>query len=437
LPGPTAEVMAHSLPGESHAASVSTPPGPGEPPAPDPRVVELVARMGASLLRNGQTTERTVLATERLGSALGVTIRALPRWEELVLQSDGTPFFITVPATPLGVDMGKVLAIMTVIDNVCAGSSPISAASSALETAEQLPPASTARFVLFAAVGAASLGVIFGAFNGISLVLMAVGAGLGALFRRWLSKRSSNPFGQPLGAAFIAGIAGAAASRVNLLDAQGLVALCPCMVLVPGPHILNGAIDLARARVALGIARLAYAGLIVLMICTGLLAGLGIGGAMLPVNAAPISEPFGADVIAAGCAVAAFGTFFSMPWRLLPVPMAVGMVAHAARWGLISLAGAHVALGAFVACTLVGIVMTLAADRLHLPFAALAFSAVVSMMPGLFLFRAANALINLVAMGEQAPAYLLQSVVLNGTTAFLTIFAMTFGLILPRLVLVR
>jgi uncharacterized membrane protein YjjP (DUF1212 family) len=30
------------------------------------------------------------------------------------------------------------------------------------------------------------------------------------------------------------------------------------MVLVPGPHILNGAIDLARTRVALGIARLAY-----------------------------------------------------------------------------------------------------------------------------------------------------------------------------------
>jgi uncharacterized membrane protein YjjB (DUF3815 family) len=38
------------------------------------------------------------------------------------------------------------------------------------------------------------------------------------------------------------------------------------------------------------------------------------------------------DVIAAGCAVASFGTFFSMPWRLLALPIAVGMVAHAARW---------------------------------------------------------------------------------------------------------
>jgi hypothetical protein len=41
-------------------------------------------------------------------------------------------------------------------------------------------------------------------------------------------------------------------------------------------------------------------------------------------------------VIAAGCAVAGFGTFFSMPWRLLPFPIAVGMLAHAARWALIS-----------------------------------------------------------------------------------------------------
>jgi hypothetical protein len=29
-----------------------------------------------------------------------------------------------------------------------------------------------------------------------------------------------------------------------------------------------------------------------------------------------------------------------MPWRLLAFPVVVGMVAHAARWALISLAGA-------------------------------------------------------------------------------------------------
>jgi len=45
------------------------------------------------------------------------------------------------------------------------------------------------------------------------------------------------------------------------------------MVLCLVPHLLNGAIDLARTRVALGIARLAYACVFVLMICAGLWLG--------------------------------------------------------------------------------------------------------------------------------------------------------------------
>jgi hypothetical protein len=34
--------------------------------------------------------------------------------------------------------------------------------------------------------------------------------------------------------------------RLQLVSTPYLVAVCPCMVLVPGPHFLNGAIDLAR-----------------------------------------------------------------------------------------------------------------------------------------------------------------------------------------------
>jgi hypothetical protein len=54
-------------------------------------------------------------------------------------------------------------------------------------------------------------------------------------------------------------------------------------------------------------------------------------------------------------------------------------------------------------------------------------------MPGFFLFRAASALMTLVAIGPSAPAGLLTDIVANGTTAFLIILAMTFGLILPRM----
>jgi uncharacterized membrane protein YjjB (DUF3815 family) len=147
--------------------------------------------------------------------------------------------------------------------------------------------------------------------------------------------------------------------------------------------------------------------------------------------------PLVVDVIAAGCAVASFGTFFSMPWRLLAFPIAAGMLAHAIRWVLISVAGGSAPAGALVACLLVSVIVTPVVDRLRMPFAAVAFSAVVSLMPGIFLFNAAIGLVEMVAIGPSAPAALLIGIVTNGATAFLIILAMAFGLILPRVLFER
>ncbi len=153
-----------------------------------------------------------------------------------------------------------MLAVTTVVDRICDGKLEAGAARSALAFAGGLPPVSTLRFTLLAAVGAASLAVIFGVIDETSLLLIAASAAVGALVRRWLSGFSGNPFTQPLCAAAIAGAVAGAADRLQMSEAITLIAFCLCMVLVPGPHLLNGAIDLARTRIALGIARLAYAG---------------------------------------------------------------------------------------------------------------------------------------------------------------------------------
>ncbi|GLR83612.1 threonine/serine ThrE exporter family protein [Bradyrhizobium iriomotense] len=412
-----------------------------ETSCPDPlrreAALKTTALAATLLFTHGQTTERTVIAAERLGRALGLTVRVLPYWGELTVEIEGTPISQIVPAKPLGVDMGRVLAVTTVIDQVCNDKLSHDAAEPALISAGRLPPASTPRFTLFAALGAASLGVIFGALDTTSLLLIAASAAIGALMRRWLSAVSTNPLIQPLCAAFVAGVVAAAAGRFQLSEATTLVAFCPCMVLVPGPHILNGAIDLARTRMALGPARLAYAAVIVLLICAGVLLGFAAVGVDLAVANSARPVPLVIDMVAAGCAVASFGTFFSMPWRLLPFPIVVGMFAHAVRWTLISAAGTSPATAALVSCMLVGIVVTPVADRLHLPFAALAFSAVVSMMPGFFLFNAAAGLVQLVSLGPGAPPMLLTGIAANGATAFLIVMAMTVGLILPRMLFER
>jgi uncharacterized membrane protein YjjP (DUF1212 family) len=396
--------------------------------------LDLILLSARLLFANGQTTERTVAAVEQLAEALGFRATVFPRWGELTVRIDndtGSRYEI-IAVEPVGVDMGKVATTVSVIDKVCDGRMDVEAWRSALEAVTRFPPVSVARFALLAAAGAAALGVIFGAAHLPSLVLIAFSAGAGACVRRWLAGVSRNPFVQPFCAALLAGAVGAIAVRLQLSSVLHLVAVCPCMVLVPGPHLLNGAIDLARARIALGASRIAYASLITLMICAGLLLGLSFGGVTLPVSGPSHPVPLGYDVIAAGVAVTAYGTFFAMPWRMLPIPILIGMLAHASRWAIVSVAGASVETGALVACLVVGTIITPIADRLRLPFAGLAFASVVSLIPGVFLFRMAGGMVALVTLGPQAPQELVQ-VVADGTTAILIILAMTFGLIVPKM----
>jgi uncharacterized membrane protein YjjP (DUF1212 family) len=402
----------------------------------DPAAALDLILTGARLLFvNGQTTERTVEASEQFAVALGFRATLFPRWGELMLriQQDAGSCCEIVAAEPAGMDMNKVSATMTAIEKICEGRMDVAGVRSALESISRLPAVSIARFALFAAAGAAALGVIFGAAHLLTLVLIALSAGAGACLRRWLAGMSRNLFVQPFCAALLAGVLGAIAFRLQLSSLLRLIALCPCMVLVPGPHFLNGMIDLARARITLGAARLAYALLITVMICAGLLLGLALGGVSLPASGPSHSAPLGYDVVAAGIAVAAYGTFFAMPWRMLPIPVLIGVLAHAFRWEAIYVGGTGAEIGALVACLVVGVIITPIADRMRLPFAGLAFASVVSLMPGVFLFRMAGGMVDLVGLGSKAPQELFNQVVADGTAAILIILAMSFGLIFPKM----
>jgi uncharacterized membrane protein YjjP (DUF1212 family) len=397
-----------------------------------------VLMMSANLLfGNGQSTERTITTVTRLGAKLGYRAILFPRWGELSIRIDG-PFGDLLEisdAIPAGVDMNKVTAATKVIDDICDGRINVAAARSSLEEIARCPPVGIARFALLAAAGAAALGVIFGTVHWAALVLIAVSAGLGACLRRWLAGISHNLFLQPFCAALLAGAIGAAAVRLQLSSALRLVAVCPCMVLVPGPHLLNGTMDLVRGRLPLGASRIGYASLIILMICAGLLAGLSFGGASLPASGPSFPVPLGYDVAAAAVAVAAYGTFFAMPWRILPIPILIGALAHACRWAVIAMGGGSVETGALVACLVVSTLVTPIADRLRLPFAAVGFASVVSLIPGVFLFRMAGGLVELVAAGAKASPELLLSTVTDGTTALLIFLAMAFGLIAPKMLI--
>jgi uncharacterized membrane protein YjjP (DUF1212 family) len=392
------------------------------------RLVLAAARV---LFVNGQSTEQTVRAAEGLARALALQATVLPRWDEVVLLSDNGESY-HIAAEPAGVEMERVADAMRVVEDVETGRLAPDAALEAIKKISQLEPTPTWLFALAAAFGAVALAVIFGAAHLPAVILIGLSAAAGAFLRRAAGLVSTNLFLQPFCAALLAGIVGALAVRSGLSLSSRLVAVCPCMILVPGPHFLNSGLDLVRGRIALGASRLLYAGLIVLAISLGLLIGLAVFDVSLPADPPGRVAALWEDAVAAGVAVAAYCIFFSCPLRMLPWPVAVGILAHALRWVAITQLGFGVAAGALVACIVVALILTPVARHTHTPFAAIGFAAVVSLIPGVYLFRVASGIFQM-TLGSAVTAELVNETIAAGATAATIIIAMSFGLVVPKL----
>ena len=146
----------------------------------------LVLAFAKVLYVNGQATEQTVSAAERLARARGLHATIMPRWGELqlVVNDRHGALIARAAAYPAGVEMDRVASTMRAIEDVVSGRLSPDVAVKAIDDIARSPPAPTWLFTLAAAAGAVALAVIFGVQHFSAAILIFVSAGAGAILRR-------------------------------------------------------------------------------------------------------------------------------------------------------------------------------------------------------------------------------------------------------------
>jgi uncharacterized membrane protein YjjP (DUF1212 family) len=238
-------------------------------------------------------------------------------------------------------------------------------------------------------LAAASLARLLGA-DGSAAAVAGVATCIGLLVRQGLGRRHFGPIALPFAAALIGALAGGLAIRVGWTGSPELVLVVPALMVVPGPHLINGLLDLIDNHLPMSLARLGLAaGLL-----TAAAAGVALGVELVLPGPAPVRQAAGtvtlnlaSDAALAGIATCGFAVFYNTAWRHLGIAALPGMIGHGLRFVALQ-ADYGLMAATFVGGLAVGIVAELIARWARVPVAVIAFAGAVTMIPGLSLYRA-------------------------------------------------
>ena len=280
--------------------------------------------------------------------------------------------------------------VHNILAEVRGGNLDAGAALADLRTVEASTPRHP-RWLAILALGAAAAGLarLLGADLG-AVAVAGLATGLGLLARQELARRRFSLLALPLTAALIGAVLGGLAIRLGWTRTPELVLVVPALMVVPGPHLINGLLDLIDNYVPMSLSRLGLATGILLAGALGILLGveLTLPGPVFTERPAGTDHlNLATDLLLAGIVTCGFAVFYNTAWRHLWRAAVGGMAGHGLRY--LALDGGYpLEAATFLGGLAVGAVSAWMARPDRTPVAIVAYAGAVTMIPGLSLYRA-------------------------------------------------
>ncbi len=390
------------------------------------RFLQLSARLLLEYNVRSKSLERRI---DRIAQHLGVNVQTVVGYREVTLAlADGRGLHARAPE--LRINVAVSAGALQVIDELCLGRIGLDEATARLETLERLAPRH-GRWVVVVLFGLAASAIAW---------LLRADCGRDRrerrLFRLGLDRAAGTREAacRPLRAPVRGGADRRGDRRAG--DPSGLdrdAGLLPDRAGADaraGPASHQQRVRHAGEPRADGRCRLVLATGILIATALGVVLGgwLTLGPATLSTSPSEAMQlTLALDMALAGVAACGFGAFYNAPWRVLWVSILCGMVGHGLRY--VCLDHMSVEISTLFACLAIGLIANAAANRLRLPFSALAFAGAVPMMPGVFIYQSIAGAMRLSAAGTAAdPALAAATLALSFKSVFV-VGAMALGLL--------
>ncbi|MEU4206268.1 threonine/serine exporter family protein [Rothia terrae] len=378
------------------------------------------------LLENGHSTKDIERVAVNCAHKMGLgEVKPDFDWGRCSLYDKQGRYLITSPVGFHGMNMKKVDTALFSVQSYLKDFLTVQDFNHQLIRASSIKPTYPALFIVACATGSFGLALIFGAQSLTVLGMIASVAVIGGITRQVAGYYGASNYAQVFLAAGWAGLCCGAAMRWIGEPDSALIALCPAMILVPGPHLINGVMDVVEGYISLGIKRLTSASVTLLSISAGLIVGLHIAGQVLPLKVDISSPNMAIDFLGAVLAICSYPVYFSSALKHVGYTILVGGFAHSLRWLLLA-HGVTSFLADFWSCLVVGTVLGLAALWKNLSFAGVGFAAVVALVPGMYVFRTCA---GIVQMATQVNAELVVEVAADFSKALVILLSISSGLL--------